>query len=150
MLKAHVLKSAIASFIAIIAFFVLAGIFEFSLRLLGELTAHKSSLQEVWSSLLSAILASCCAMKLVGRVIKDYRRIAVLLLFSVVLLTTLGWSLYYMIPAAHALRFGFKEFIITTLTPVLAIVTAFMTLKRSEFDEEKPLKEYGIADDDFE
>ena len=141
--------SFVASVLAFILFFSLTGIFEFVFHALDQIRGDNLFLQNIWSSLFAAIIASYLAMKTIELIFSKYRKIYILTLYSASLLAFLIWSLYVMIPTAKLAGFTIQDFLIQVLDPLAAIFTALFTLKESKI-KEKSLENYEISDDDFE
>lgn len=146
----NIVKSLTASVVALIIFFLVTGVIEFLFNILDRLRGDKFLLQEIWSSILAAILGSYFAMKCIERLFSKYRRLIILTVYSTAHLAFLIWALYYMVPSAPKLGFGIKKFSIQILTPVASILTAFLALNESVIDREANLEDFGITDDDFE
>ncbi|MEW6520653.1 MAG: hypothetical protein AB1461_14705 [Thermodesulfobacteriota bacterium] len=143
------IKSILAALVSLVLFFILTGFIEFLFRVLDEIRGSNFLLQEIWSSVFAAGIASYLSVKTIRHIFPSFHKDAFLITYAIFLLIFLVYSLYLMIPFAGKAGFGIKEFSIQVLTPLCAIVAAYMALDSYTEKNEANFEDLGISDDDF-
>ncbi|HQG79317.1 MAG TPA: hypothetical protein PK564_03170 [bacterium] len=127
MKKEETIKSLLAS-IAVILIFVIAWfLFDLGLRLLDTLRGQRSFLQDLFRTLLAPGLATYIAILVVDKIFPTYNKKLVLYIFSAIFILFTLVALYLMIPVAKQAGFGFFDFFVQLLTPIIVILTAYLT-----------------------
>ena len=125
-----IIKSLLASFVAISVFVVFWFLADLTLILLGFLKNKKNFVQDLFRLLLTPGIGSCIAMITVDKIFKEYNKTIVLGIFSGSFIIFTIWSLSVMIPVAEKAGFGIYDFCIQVITPIVAILTAYITSKK--------------------
>ncbi len=125
----EIIKSILVSIVVILIFVTIWFLFDLALKLLDTLRKNRSFLQDLFRTLISPGFATYFAILGANRIFKTYNKKLVLYIFSGSFILFTFWALYLMIPVAKQAGFGLYDFFIQLATPIIAIVTAYFTIK---------------------
>lgn len=125
-----IVKSLLASFVAILVFVVVCFLADITLKLLFTLKNKRDFVQDLFTILFTPGVGSCIAIITVNKIFKEYNKTIVLGIFSGSFIIFTIWALSVMIPVAEKAGFGIFDFCIQIITPIVAILTAYITSKK--------------------
>ncbi|MCD4782181.1 MAG: hypothetical protein K8S27_16775 [Candidatus Omnitrophica bacterium] len=125
-----IIKSILASILAIFIFVIVWFLFDLALKLLDTLRDNRNFVQDAFRTLVSPGVGSYFTIIGVNKIFKNYSKNIVFYTFSSVLILFTVWRLSVMIPVTSQAGFGVYDFFIQILTPIVAILTAYITSKK--------------------
>ena len=124
-----IIKSILASILAIFIFVIVWFLFDLALKLLDTLRDTRNFAQDAFGTIVSPGVGSYFAIIGVNKIFKNYNKNIVFYIFSSALILFTIWGLSVMIPVASQAGFGIYDFSIQILMPIVATATAYFTSK---------------------